>query len=574
MTIYISKSIKFADANFIIEKLKNKYKIGLGNIYITNTSEDGNKAKDSFFKIILIADNSEQAARFEFCSITCEKAKDVVDYLLRPNFNSGLSYLFDGNSGMPKLDLHKKLSSWDIKYGNPSFVDYIRLEPGETGRYNKELCKINCILRNFVNLDSIIKIVNKKNLYDTMKDAYPDYLTFMPETFPLDEVQNVFEGDVFIVKPVGSGASSSKGISIVTNNQELAQAKKDAKLNQKWDWIISRYIKNPLLFNGLKFHFRCYLMVTSTNKFYKFHYYQIIPAIEKYKASDFANKNIHDSQGNNIPGSDTYPNEFTYPYDLSDKRIQVEVERVMERIIHVLKTNPIRGYDESKYSYEILGMDILFDESYHAWLLEVNTKIGHYNFKNFAKAYLSWEFNSIVKPIFSQIELIPLEMVNEQMLEELLILTTNKEIMAHIGRGELWNREKILKMINESKQHSLINASHPRNYFNWVVRSKYGRQKIVGFVGLIPMFKGIHNEVGINDLRLRLITYSQGYGLAILKKLKKYVDQTNYNIWILIHVDNKFPISMTKKLGAEFMGDTVIGDRVNSLFRYKSIKNL
>ena len=579
MNIYISPSVKADDANIILNKLKNKYINNNKKIYITNTYDDCNKSKNKYDKIILIADK-EKINKLEYCSITGD-VRDIIDYLTLDNFNLGLTYLFDGNSGMRKLELHKKLSSWDIKYGTPNYVDYLHIEPSEDGKYNKNLYNVNCILRNTVDINTINDIVNKENLYNTMEKEYNDYLTFMPETIKLDKLENIKDGEVLIIKPVGAGAHSGIGISIVTNDKELRKAKEYAKQNSKWKWIASKYIKNPLLFNGLKFHFRCYLMVTSIGQFYKFNQYKIITAKDKYKAADFANKNIHDSHAS------TTLKLYTYPKDISNKIIQIEVEKIMDRVINVMKIKKISGYSESKYGYDILGLDILFDDTYHAWLIEVNAKIGHSvinytdDYKNFEKDYLNWEYNSIIKPTFSKIKLVPLEKINDKMIDELLILTTNNEIMSNIGLGELWNRDKILKIVGESKQDSLI-SDNERKYFNWVTILKYGTNKVVGYVGLRPMFKIDKIDkidktdkdltIGPKDLQLRIFTYpSQGYGTNIINKIIKFINKTNYKLWATVHTDNVVSISFFKKLGWKYMGDTKISNSMNSLFLYKKI---
>jgi len=116
-----------------------------------------------------------------------------------------------------------------------------------------------------------LDILNKKKLYFTMKKYFPnDYLSFMPKTYDLNDFNKINNNEIYIIRPIGQGAYQGNGIMLVSNNKELIKAKKIAKKEKKWDWIISKYIKNPLLFNNKKCHFRCYLLITTFNKFFKF----------------------------------------------------------------------------------------------------------------------------------------------------------------------------------------------------------------------------------------------------------------------------------------------------------------
>ena len=86
---------------------------------------------------------------------------------------------------------------------------------------------------------------------------------FLPETYTIPEEFNEFykafhvrsskdERNLWIVKP--SCSSQGKGIFMVDDIAEVP-------LNESM--VVSRYIDNPLLINGLKFDIRLYVLVTS-----------------------------------------------------------------------------------------------------------------------------------------------------------------------------------------------------------------------------------------------------------------------------------------------------------------------
>lgn len=572
-SVFINNSINNSHVEELELALQNKYRVipiynnqASGEIYITNTLQDCNQSKSRFNKIILLA-QKQDVYNLEHCSITCDTMQEIINYLLMDDYKLGFTYLMDGNSGLRKLELHKMLRSWKIVYGTPKYVDFIMQEPRQDGRNAKEIYQINCTLKNMVDVDSIEFIVNKEKLYYTMKNMYQDYLSFMPEMTKLNEITEI-KNQVLIAKPVGAGAHSGKGISIIFDNDELIKSKQFAKKNKQWKWITTVYIKNPLLFKGLKFHLRCHLMVTTSNKFFQFPIYEILTAEEPYQQSDFTNKKIHDSHG-----SSTLHGYF-YPRDLNDPRIKEQVEKIMNRIILSLKDR-VKSYAGNKYAYEILGVDILIDDLYNGWLIEVNNKIGRgavYPYKEYQKYehdILTWEYNSIIKPTFSKIKLIPMEKLENNAIDELLLITTDLKIMTNIGKGELWDRNKIVGLMQDSKKDANTNA--PRKYFHWAIQSKYGFKKIVGYVGLRPMFKQKNLMINDNDLQIRLFAYpSQGFGTQIIKKIIKFIDNNPpLKLWATVHIDNNISLNFFHKLRWKNMGEITVGGERNTVFLYE-----
>lgn len=579
--IYLGKNISQYDRSSLEKGLGDYYNVQtiadeifstedtkMRGTYITNSFDDCTKSKSKFDKIILLADKENQD-KLECCSITCGTTAEIIDYLLMDDYHLGLTYSFDGNCGIKKLILHKKLRSWTIKYGQPTFVDYLNQGPESNGKLSKDLDSTKTVLRNMINISTISHITDKQKLYQTMKSEYSDFLTFMPKTTDLVLVNDIDKNKILIVKEVDSMAHGGTDISLVTNNSEL-QAAKDSSSKNKKKWIASEYIINPLLFNGIKFHLCCYLMVTSLNKFYYFSEAEILVAKEKYKPSDFHNKNIHDSGG-------SMTRRYFYPKDLDDPRIGAGISKIMERLISVLKSDKypkISTYGDDKYGYDIIGINILFDDTYNPWLLGVDTNIkyvaNHSNeqYELFGKSFLTWEYDTIIRPIFSKISFVPFAKINDKMIKELLYLTLNPVIMENIGRGELWDRKKLMQMLEEEKKDTSDIAS--KQYFSWIVCLRYGIQKVVGYVSIRPMFKSNQWEIGPRDLQIRIFTYpSQGYGTSIMEKIVKFASNNHIKLWAIIHSDNKISISFFKKLGWKEMGVMKLGGNDNMVFKYE-----
>ena len=206
--------------------------------------------------------------------------------------------------------------------------------------------------------------------------------------------------------------------------------------------------------------------------------------------------------------------------------------------------------------------------------MEINTKVGHgpnyahEQYELFEKSFLTWEYNTIIRPIFSKVLLVPFDKINDKMIKELLYLTLNSTIMENIGRGELWDRNKLMQMLAEEKKDTSDIRS--KQYFSWIVCLPYGTQKVVGYVSLRPMFKTNQWELGPRDLQIRIFTYpSQGYGTSIIKKIIKFASNFDIKLWAIIHSDNAVSINFFKKLNWKKMGTMKLGGNDNMVFKYE-----
>lgn len=302
--------------------------------------------------------------------------------------------------------------------------------------------------------------------------------------------------------------------------------------------IVSLNEINPLLFQGKKFHIRSYLMITTIGKIYLFSDHEIII-----------------SHSVNEKG-------YFYPKDLPDEKINTGIKLIIDKIIGIMKSadhNKILPINNDKYGYQIIAIDTLIDDKYNSWLIDIDInpifrrgslcREPSDEFKEFDKSFLLWEYNSIIKPIFSKVILVPLYKATDKMIDELLNLTTNETIMENIGKGELWDRDKIGQLIKEDYNDQSIEFSK-RKYFNWIICLKYGAQTVVGFASLRPMLKTATFKPGPRDLQIRIFTYpSQGYGTNIIKLIMKFASKNNLKLWATIHTNNIISINFFEKLG-------------------------
>lgn len=243
-----------------------------------------------------------------------------------------------------------------------------------------------------------------------------DLTEFHPRTFvlpkdydELDEYWRSSPSNLFIIKPPASARGN--GVKVINNISQIpetalrplpAQQGQDGPMvTKKSTMIVQQYIANPcLLENRQKFDLRIYVLVTSVDplKIYVYDEGLVRFASSKYTSQEdgiidqymhltnyFVNKNNQDYQINNDCDSLNgckwtlkrfwrYIDEHFEHVDakeLWDQIIDIIIKTIiccetpMTRLSHVNCKN-----DYS--SYELFGFDIILDENFKPWILEVN----------------------------------------------------------------------------------------------------------------------------------------------------------------------------------------------------------
>lgn len=372
------------------------------------------------FKVISVTRFLEPAIELEHHhNVVCNSFKEVASYITTDVPQTEFSYLFSGYYGCERLQLHKHLRGWKLIPGRQRqqpYIDYIRLEHTKNRTRDKSLNYVECTLKNVLEGDALQSVTNKRALYYTMKELFPeDYSTFMPQSWCLDDKMSVAEDEVLIVKPVGDRACAGNGISVVFNTQQLEDAKR--KVLKQWkEGIISRYIRKPLLFKGLKFHFRCYILVSSWGTYIPYPRADILTASKPYVDDSYLDTEIHDSHGKSTLKDCFFPEDIDDP-DLvvgetasgekitKRQKIQQVLDLVMDKIIFAIKQKcALNPYSESQNGYELLAPDVMLDEDYNPFLLEVNSRVGfgavkgvNEYYHDWERGFLDWEYENTLK---------------------------------------------------------------------------------------------------------------------------------------------------------------------------------
>ncbi len=271
------------------------------------------------------------------------------------------------------------------------------------------------LLNYLVNFECIS---NKYLIYKNLESYFPNN-NITPKCILLTH-DTIFDNTkLYISRPTKNiktkeNASCGKDIIIIDSEQKLIEAKNNL-LNYK-DIVLTEYIKNPLLFQNRKFHFRCFMIYTNINSkncCYMFDLFTLVTAKDPYSFQDFQNKDIHDTHYID------QNNEFYYPKDFTKDNLNLEItqdilshinnsiKNICKKLGYILKDN-FSIFCNSKNGYHIFGLDIMITDNFDVKLIECNYHpmievINNNPYRQlFNNKLLTFILNTCIKPYFEK----------------------------------------------------------------------------------------------------------------------------------------------------------------------------
>ena len=212
--------------------------------------------------------------------------------------------------------------------------------------------------------------------------------------FTEDNYYNSINTSIWIAKP----ASGRRGENITLFTDV-------SKLNYTQPMIVQKYISNPLLVGGYKFDLRIYVLITSFRplKIYCYNEGLCRFSTQQYDIKDLNNIYSHLTNSSINKSSDTFKQNklvigsgCKWTIDKLLKHLQIEIDNdhnlksmdnnhnekkinIRNKIwghIHdiiILTVLPIiMDVEQCPNCFELFGFDVLIDDKYNCWLLEVN----------------------------------------------------------------------------------------------------------------------------------------------------------------------------------------------------------
>jgi len=267
--------------------------------------------------------------------------------------------------------------------------------------------------------------------YKIMKNIFPDDFNYLPETYidNLKQLKNIFKN--YKISKDNLWLIKSKYLSRGRNIRFL----KDVNEISKND-IVTKYISNPLLIDNRKFDLRIYLLVTGHDplKIYLFHKGLVRMSSEQYNLDLNDLDNLFKHLTNT---SINKKNKNGYKYDdlvlsleeakkYMEKKYNINFSNIWKEIKDIsikslISMNHLEIEREKKYKlisnnlFKIYGVDILIDDNFKPWLIEINhgPDLSTFNSKNHAKI-TKYE---VIHDILNIIGLVPFSHINGNALE-------------------------------------------------------------------------------------------------------------------------------------------------------------
>lgn len=184
---------------------------------------------------------------------------------------------------------------------------------------------------------------------------------------------------IWIVKP----GRKSRGREIALFNSIESILKYTEKPQQ---WIVQKYIENPLLIYNKKFDIRQWVLISNSNPLtvwiYNTSYLRF--TVEKYDANDInnlfmhltnnsINKNSQKFKFSDIEGCMWHVNTFAL-YLKETYKENIWEEKIFPRIKDIVVWSLLSvGNLGRKNSFEVFGYDFMVDSQFKVWLIEVNS---------------------------------------------------------------------------------------------------------------------------------------------------------------------------------------------------------
>jgi hypothetical protein len=319
--------------------------------------------------------------------------------------------------------------------------------------YNKKYVNFAFSLLNNIHISADFKYTLKgfKNISE--KDKLFKVMgsnAFIPYTTELTNYK--WCGDIIIIREVLS--NQQKGVHVIVDEQEFLKIQSKLAHTRA---VVSKYITNPLLFEGKKFHLRIYIVIyvhsylhpqphhlrhhpqphhpqphhlrhhsqphhaqshASPKLIKKILYMEdnitLKLANKKYvihKKEDYLDFDI------NITGG-AFTDRLVYFSELEkhhSHEFMAKCKRSIHDAIHSIPLDNISLYKEQKAGMFLFGTDIMLDDTGHAWIIELNdrpglipkvvskyfdnTKQKKYT-EDFFKGLFRWILDNVVLPFF------------------------------------------------------------------------------------------------------------------------------------------------------------------------------
>ncbi|DBB17391.1 TPA: hypothetical protein ACH3X3_014425 [Trebouxia sp. C0006] len=193
------------------------------------------------------------------------------------------------------------------------------------------------------------------------------------------------EGPVWIVKP--ASRNRGNGIQVFGSFQDIETHLRNAKTGSQW--VVQKYIEQPLLIDGRKFDIRSYCLITPDHKIHMYKHSYIRTSSTAFDLSNLEDRSSHLTndavqekfehygtfEDSNKLSMEAFQELFAGQFSVEDDLVPQMRACAIHAFSAVLnKLNPMRR----QHCFELFGLDFMVDARHKVYLIEVNTSPALY----------------------------------------------------------------------------------------------------------------------------------------------------------------------------------------------------
>jgi len=215
---------------------------------------------------------------------------------------------------------------------------------------------------------------------------------FFPQTYNLPNEYSIFCDEfkrnsncIWIMKPIGK--CQGRGIFLFKKLSQISEWKNEPRTKGEAsaeNYVVQRYINNPLLVGGKKFDMRIYALVTSYSPLTVYLYRDGFARFthHRYDNSDISNAYVHLTNVAIQKHSENYDKKLGGKWDLRTLKLYLISKYGQEKVnecftqIQLLIVKTLQSVQKviinDKHCFELYGFDIIINDKLKPWVLEVN----------------------------------------------------------------------------------------------------------------------------------------------------------------------------------------------------------
>jgi len=215
-------------------------------------------------------------------------------------------------------------------------------------------------------------------LFQTLKIGLPTLLFKTIQETSFTDFFNHGTKYKFLKASDGFAGSGNKVVDSIDEVKTFVDAYKPTK--EFKGWILQDALETTATFDKYKFHLRVMLVAVVRNRktsIYISNYHTYVLSNEHYDVGRLKEATVYDTHKKRNTQNAFFPMER--PDGWTIEHAEEAMRRIRQMLRSIFERNHMFQPDWNiKNGYEVLGVDVLFDQTHHPYILEINQKMAFY----------------------------------------------------------------------------------------------------------------------------------------------------------------------------------------------------